>query len=89
LRPVAKPNLVDSPNQATVHPNPFSSKFRTSPVDAWSGAVEMLNPRTKSWGMFEVTRQKAEQLLELYGRVRYAVQIEGRTRWEAARVGAD
>jgi hypothetical protein len=23
----------------------------------------MLNPRTKSWGMFEVTRQKAEQLL--------------------------
>jgi hypothetical protein len=32
-------------------------------VDACSGALEMLNPRTKSWGMFEVTRQKAEQLL--------------------------
>jgi hypothetical protein len=26
-------------------------------VDACSGALEMLNPRTKSWGMFEVTRQ--------------------------------
>ena len=32
-------------------------------VDACSVALEMLNPRTKSWGMFEVTRQKAEQLL--------------------------
>ena len=32
-------------------------------VDACSGALEMLNPRTKSWRMFEVTRQKAEQLL--------------------------
>jgi hypothetical protein len=32
-------------------------------VDACSGALEMLNPRTKSWGMFEVTRQKAEQPL--------------------------
>ena len=31
-RPVAKPNLVDSPNQATVHPNPFSSNPRTSPT---------------------------------------------------------
>src|SRR5207248_6408280 len=31
-RPVAKPNLVDSPNQATVHPNPFSSNPRTSPL---------------------------------------------------------
>ena len=32
-------------------------------VDACSGALEMLNPRTKSGGMFEVTRQKAEQPL--------------------------
>ena len=28
----AKPNLVDSPNQATVHPNPFSSNPRASPI---------------------------------------------------------
>ena len=33
-------------------------------VDACSGA---LNPRTKSWGMFEVTWQKAEQLLAEQG----------------------
>jgi hypothetical protein len=40
-------------------------------VDACSGALEMLNPRTKSCGMFEVTRQKAEQpLAERQGRAR-------------------
>jgi len=33
-RPVAKPDLVGSPDQAKVHPNPFSSKFRTSPEEA-------------------------------------------------------
>jgi hypothetical protein len=27
-----KPDLVGSPDQARVHPNPFSSKLRTSPV---------------------------------------------------------
>jgi hypothetical protein len=31
LRPVPKPNLVDFAYQARVHPNPFSSKLRTSP----------------------------------------------------------
>jgi len=31
-RPVAKPDLVGSPDQAKVHPNPFSSKLRTSPT---------------------------------------------------------
>jgi hypothetical protein len=30
-RPVAKPNLVDSPNQARVYPNPVSSNPMTSP----------------------------------------------------------
>ena len=29
--PVIKPDLDDSPSQARVHPNRFSSKFRTSP----------------------------------------------------------
>jgi hypothetical protein len=32
-------------------------------VDACSGALEMLNPHMKSWGIFEATRRKAEQLL--------------------------
>jgi hypothetical protein len=31
-------------------------------VDACSGALEMLNPHMKSWGIFEATRLKAEQL---------------------------
>ena len=31
-------------------------------VDACSGALEMLNPDMKGWGIFEATRQKAEQL---------------------------
>jgi hypothetical protein len=30
-RPVVKPDLVGSPDQAKVHPNPFSSNLRTSP----------------------------------------------------------
>jgi predicted phage terminase large subunit-like protein len=30
-------------------------------VDACSGALEMLNPNTKGWNMFEVYRQKSEQ----------------------------
>jgi phage terminase large subunit-like protein len=32
-------------------------------VDACSGAVEMLNPPMKGWGIFEATRRQAEQLL--------------------------
>ena len=32
-------------------------------VDACSGALGMLNPHMKSWGIFEATRRKAEQLL--------------------------
>src|SRR5215510_11110677 len=31
-RPVAKPDLVGFAYQAKVHPNPFSSKLRTSPI---------------------------------------------------------
>jgi len=31
-------------------------------VDACSGALEMLNPRMNSWGMFEATRRRAEEL---------------------------
>jgi predicted phage terminase large subunit-like protein len=31
-------------------------------VDACSGALEMLNPDMKSWGFFEATRRRAEQL---------------------------
>jgi hypothetical protein len=31
-------------------------------VDACSGALEMLNPQMKSWGIFELYRQKAEAL---------------------------
>jgi predicted phage terminase large subunit-like protein len=31
-------------------------------VDACSGALEMLNPDIKSWGLFEATRLRAEQL---------------------------
>ena len=31
-------------------------------VDACSGALEMLNPEMKSWGIFEFDRQQAEQL---------------------------
>jgi hypothetical protein len=33
-------------------------------VDACSGALEMLNPQMKGWGMYEFYRQKAEQLRE-------------------------
>jgi terminase large subunit-like protein len=32
-------------------------------VDACSGALEMLNPEMKGWGIYEFYRQKAEQLL--------------------------
>jgi len=31
-------------------------------VDACSGALEMLNPQMKGWGLFELYRQKAEAL---------------------------
>ena len=31
-------------------------------VDACSGALEMLNPQMNSWGIYELYRQKAEQL---------------------------
>jgi hypothetical protein len=31
-------------------------------VDACSGALEMLNPQMKGWGIYEFYRQKAEQL---------------------------
>jgi phage terminase large subunit-like protein len=31
-------------------------------VDACSGALEMLNPQIKSWGLYELYRQRAEQL---------------------------
>ena len=31
-------------------------------VDACSGALEMLNPRMNSWGIFEATRRRAEEL---------------------------
>jgi len=31
-------------------------------VDACSGALEMLNPQMKSWGIFEFYRQEAEKL---------------------------
>jgi hypothetical protein len=32
-------------------------------VDAGSGALEMLNPQMKGWGIFELYRRQAEQLL--------------------------
>jgi hypothetical protein len=31
-------------------------------VDACSGALEMLNPEMKGWGIYEFYRQKAEEL---------------------------
>jgi hypothetical protein len=31
-------------------------------VDACSGALEMLNPQMKGWGIYEAARRKAEQL---------------------------
>jgi hypothetical protein len=31
-------------------------------VDACGGALEMLNPHIKSWGIFEATGRQAEQL---------------------------
>ena len=31
-------------------------------VDACSGALELLNPQMKSWGMVEFYRQEAEKL---------------------------
>ena len=31
-------------------------------VDACSGALEMLNPPMKSWGSFELARQRAQQI---------------------------
>jgi hypothetical protein len=34
-----------------------------SKVDACSGAFEMLNPQMKGWGISELYRQQAEQLL--------------------------
>jgi integrase len=37
-RPVAKPDLVGFAYQARVHPNPFSSKLRTSPWVPWIAA---------------------------------------------------
>src|SRR6516165_8091985 len=33
-------------------------------VDACSGALEMLNPQMKGWGIYELYRQQAEQLLQ-------------------------
>ena len=32
-------------------------------VDACSGALEMLNPQMRGWGIFELYRRQAEQLL--------------------------
>jgi hypothetical protein len=32
-------------------------------VDACSGALEMLNPHMTSWGVFELYRQQAEQMI--------------------------
>ena len=31
-------------------------------VDACSGAMEMLNPQMKSWGLYELMRQQAQEL---------------------------
>jgi hypothetical protein len=31
-------------------------------VDACSGALEMLNPHMKGWGLYELYRQRAEEL---------------------------
>ena len=33
-------------------------------VDACSGALEMLNPPMKSWGSFELARQRAQQITQ-------------------------
>lgn len=40
----------------------FPDLVHDDEVDACSGALEMLNPGMKSWGMYEYMRQKAEQL---------------------------
>jgi phage terminase large subunit-like protein len=41
----------------------FSDLAHGDEVDACSGALEMLNPKMKDWGLFEVYRQRSEELL--------------------------
>ena len=46
-------------------------------VDACSGALEMLNPNMKGWGIYELYRQQAEKLRaerEARGEVAQSVQ---------------
>ena len=40
----------------------FPELAHDNEVDGCSGALEMLNPRMKSWGIFETTRRRAEEL---------------------------
>jgi hypothetical protein len=40
----------------------FPDLARDDEVDAFSGALEMLNPQMKSWGIYELYRQEAEKL---------------------------
>jgi hypothetical protein len=53
-------------------------------VDACSGALEMLNPPMKSWGFYELTRQRARKRLDwptdrsLLSRIGRSVRWNGR-----------
>ena len=49
-------------------------------VDACSGALEMLNPRMSSWGIYELARRKAEAVLK----DREAAAAAGRPKTEYA-----
>jgi hypothetical protein len=40
----------------------FPELAHNDEVDTCSGDLEMLNPQMNSWGLFEATRRKAEQL---------------------------
>jgi predicted phage terminase large subunit-like protein len=42
----------------------FPDRAHDDEVDACSGALEMLNPRMNSWGLFELMRRQAQELKE-------------------------
>ena len=54
-------------------------------VDACSGALEMLNPEMKGWGIYEFYRQKAEQLLAEHEARGEATPQPGSMEWLAAK----
>jgi hypothetical protein len=53
-------------------------------VDACSGALEMLNPQMKGWGIYEATRRRAQELEEQRGRPQPTQTVYAPARWNGS-----